>query len=1105
MSATEPLQSTTPQSTNTYKDATTDTDTKASVRESLYNKTSQSISTDKDATTDTDTKAPVTESLHNTTSQSISTYKDATTDTGTKASVRESLFNKTSQSISTDKDATTDTDTKAPVTESLHNTTSQSISTYKDATTDTDTEAPTTESLHNKTSQSISTYKDATTDTDTEAPTTESLHNKTSQSISTYKDATTDTDTKAPTTESLHNTTSQSINTDKDGWLIPSIIEPWYFPTPTIEDLEADAYNIIHNCSTCEHKCGLRKPQRPSECYCDKACVQLGDCCLDYEESCLSGPNVTSKSYADILRSRKPRAAKCVEIRQEDGDKVTLMVVSSCGNEIMSTTDNATVNRCERPFLMNKNLTYVIPVMFRDVIYRNKYCAICNNPGENLTDMATAVDFPCSDYDYECEIKFNLSNFANLLQDNHRYTCRLVDECNAADVDPQFDFDYIRTTCQKYRAYIRFYPSYTYHSNPHCAICSGFDIGMFDTRCDSPYESQSLPPWFIEETFVRMTNFKLSNPETSNIVEPQNNTNNWCFGDRVFDHNNVVCPLTCPAGHVGLPDKRCARLNVTVPQMLSGKRNVRTYVVISTENKEFRHVDQEYIINDIGVDVVENSTRCKLCKAFKVWDNWDEVISNTSTCWFQETMSRNFGYVVDKVHRFIRKEEVKSRINIFVLNLGENDTSRSCLEGSPKIQSDLVFPSDETCLDKFGCTFQVDRTSRVYNITEVPVIMSWRNNRSANTGWAESSTALVCEPDIFSCDTVTFQAGEYIDMGESLVLYGGTSLEVVIRERNILRLDSNAIVLCASLLFNLNGIIGINHYDNNTKISVQVIVTLTGNFLSMACLAFTMITYCMFAEIRTRAGKCVMNLCGALFFAQLSFQVSDAFLPYSEACTAVAVFQHYMWLVVFLWMNVLAFDISCTFADLKPSSSVPNTSRLRAFALYAWGLPAVFVVVCLVFDLCTNLPFSYGSKNMCWIVNGRAVLYIFGSPVAAVITANAVLFVRTVVALRRTMSTASRARPPKQQRSTFVIYLRLTSLMGFMWLFGFLANVDVLSFLYYPFILCNTLQGVFICVSFTLTPTVRRLWRDLRSRNRNRKEISTSSTATPSEICEVRL
>ena len=582
-------------------------------------------------------------------------------------------------------------------------------------------------------------------------------------------------------------------------------------------------------------------------------------------------------------------------------------------------------------------------------------------------------------------------------------------------------------------------------------------------------------------------------PEAADIAEPHINASNWCVGDRMFDHNNMVCPLTCPAGHVSLRDKHCARLNVTVPQILSRKRDVRIYVVISTENMKFRHVDQKQILEYIRVDFVENSTRCNACKAFKVWNNWDEVISNTSTCWFQETLSRNFGCVVNEVDRFIRYWEVDSRINIFVLNHDTNDISGSCSNGSPKIQRDLVFPSDGTCLDKLDCTFQVESTAFRYNVNEVPVVMSWRNTYSADIGWSETSTAMVCEPDVFSCDTVTFQADEYINEGESLVLNGGTSHEVKILERNVLRLDSNAIVLCASLLFNLSTIISINLDDNEPHIPVQVILTLIGNCLSMACLAFTMTTYFMFEEIRSLAGKCVMNLCGALFFAQLSFQVSDAFLSYSEACTAVAVFQHYIWLVVFLWMNVLAFDISCTFADLKPSSNVPNASRLLAFALYAWGLPAVFVAVCLVLDLYTKLPFSYGSENMCWIVDGRAVLYVFGSPIAAVITANAVLFVRTVVALRRAMSTASRARPPKQQRSTFVIYLRLTSLMGFMWLFGFLANVDGLGFLYYPFILCNTFQGVFICVSFTLTPTVRRLWRDWRNTNRcrNTSEIST--------------
>ena len=310
------------------------------------------------------------------------------------------------------------------------------------------------------------------------------------------------------------------------------------------------------------------------------------------------------------------------------------------------------------------------------------------------------------------------------------------------------------------------------------------------------------------------------------------------------------------------------------------------------------------------------------------------------------------------------------------------------------------------------------------------------------------------------------------------MVYNGTSQGVHIRERNVLRLELNAIVLCVSMLPNMTGIFHNNHDSQTTDSTVQNILSLIGNTLSMACIVGTMTTYCMFKEMRTRAGKCIMNLCGALFFAQLSFQMSRTFMSYREVCVAVAVVQHYTWLVAFLWIYVLAYDTSCTFADLKQSNSVRDTYRLRCFAVYAWGLLAVFVAVCLGIDFGTKLPFSYGNKMICWISGHRAIDYYFVTPLAAVITANVVLFVRTFVALRRAMSTASRARPQKQQRRMFVIYIRMTSLMGFTWLFGYLAMIDVLRFLLYPFIVCNTCQGVFICVSFMLTPTVRKLLRD---------------------------
>ena len=79
--------------------------------------------------------------------------------------------------------------------------------------------------------------------------------------------------------------------------------------------------------------------------------------------------------------------------------------------------------------------------------------------------------------------------------------------------------------------------------------------------------------------------------------------------------------------------------------------------------------------------------------------------------------------------------------------------------------------------------------------------------------------------------------------------------------------------------------------------------------------------------------------------------------------------------------------------------------------------------------------------------------------------------------------------------------------LGFTWLFGYLAMVDILHFLWYPFILCNTCQGVFICVSFSLTPTVRGLWRDWYNakHSNNTPDLSNPPTASPPENNNTRL
>ena len=879
------------------------------------------------------------------------------------------------------------------------------------------------------------------------------------------------------TEDDVHYTTERGDST-VDNATTSSV--PVIHKAPLLEEYEGVAYDKMCDTS-CEQKCGRRGKQGDSQCYCDWACLRLGDCCLDYEASCVSGPQVTRDNYADILRNRPSRVAECVDgllLTHIDGTVMVLLfpfptlVVSSCGD--LTTANTSTIDLCERPAQANRILDTDIPVLFRDVIYRNKYCAVCNNPGGHFTDISAAgVMFNCANtatdasdhwqrYDIniiydeaisKCTMQFNLSDFDSVF----RYRCRAEDTTpSVCEADSQFDPEYLLSICHKYRAHI-YRDTFTY-SNPHCAMCSDL-----------------ITPYSMECTIPDMSDFGDCYNFGNNIYFCIENN---CPIGKVFDHVTASCvSLPCPEDHVRLRDNSCAKLNVTVPHMFSAERDIRLYVVISTEI-ELGSYDQGLSINDIRVDVISNSIKRSICSAFKVGvlNNWDKVISKTSTCWFQEAVSRNFGDVFNQIVFYVTTIDATVKHRIILFNRNANETPVTCLNGSQKIRRDVYFLDNG--VDAIPTKFVVVNTSQVYDVSDVPVIVSWSVDVSDSTRWMTSFVAFVCEPDILSCETVTFQKDDYLDNGGSLVLFKGTPEEVEIPEKTVFRLESKAIVLCASQLRNVTVIRPADRDRNTDDTTVKEMLSLIGNILSMICLAFTMAIYCVFKEIRTQAGLCIMNLCGALFFAQMCFLVNNnsMFLTHREVCVTAAVFQHYIWLVAFLWMNVLAFDVSCTLTRMKPSGGARKTSRVCAFAVYAWGLPAVFVAVCLVIDFCTELPFTYGSKTTCWIAGPRAIVYYFAIPLAAVLAANLVLFVRTVVALRRTTAIGNGDRQPRQQHTNVFVCILLTSLMGFTWLFGTLANIDIHSVLWYPFFVCNSCQGVVIFVSFTLPATVRRLW-----------------------------
>lgn len=94
------------------------------------------------------------------------------------------------------------------------------------------------------------------------------------------------------------------------------------------------------------------------------------------------------------------------------------------------------------------------------------------------------------------------------------------------------------------------------------------------------------------------------------------------------------------------------------------------------------------------------------------------------------------------------------------------------------------------------------------------------------------------------------------------------------------------------------------------------IVNYVGFSMSITALLFLLLTYFLFAELRTYPGKTVMHLSCALIAMQLTYLVSNEVVSLVRRAVLGVLF-HYFILAVFLWTSVIAHDTQKTFTALR--------------------------------------------------------------------------------------------------------------------------------------------------------------------------------------------
>ena len=359
----------------------------------------------------------------------------------------------------------------------------------------------------------------------------------------------------------------------------------------------------------------------------------------------------------------------------------------------------------------------------------------------------------------------------------------------------------------------------------------------------------------------------------------------------------------------------------------------------------------------------------------------------------------------------------------------------------------------------------------------------------------------VCKKIIFSnCNEsrIMLKPEEYIKFSNLSIYLNRTNKTYDFGEYDI---ENGSIVACIFLPHTL-------FWKTNINQLILDYLTLVAFIISIINLSCVILTYVIFSELRNLPGKNILNLSTSLILAQILWLAAVGH-PYTPtSCKVIAIVEHYLFLVSFFAMVIIAFHSRSVFASKQVSREVSRLKAAKMFLKYSaivWGIPAIFALTCGLIDN-QGVYAIYVDKQMqvCWFNNAKAQLYFFVLPVSFSLTFNIVFFVFTLIHISRQraetsiLATSNSALQPRKRM--IWVYVKLSTLMGFSWLFGCLDilihSTPVFSYL---FVIFASLQGLYIAVAFVFNKRVFKLYRQIvrKKRTRRRKTNDNCNSTLP--------
>ena len=709
--------------------------------------------------------------------------------------------------------------------------------------------------------------------------------------------------------------------------------------------------------------------------------------------------------------------------------------------------------------LTSNDILSNIPISTAKTIYKNMYCALCHgldlvkdeyapwnveylcdeNPGINETEI-----IPDSNITelYRCKYVHTVPSSDLVLKD---FKCRrYVETC-----PPTYDRDSkIAIACRRYMSNI--YLRTSRFKNYHCADCHGLD--QTKLRCGGRFVI-TQPKIFDSE------GFKVSFPDFSKLVAflkaPTNRLNLKPFV-------TVDCDAVASTKH-----DMCHKEenDVTIlPQLLKGNESffditLETHFESHSSVGDFQNRVVGGMNARFSVDIRRKActrvrhTRCLTSNTFNKSHLKHLCFSLKATGEENIGLESVIGTLTNAIKTFCLNSNCTNMFKFRIYNYMQSHISNRCDIGS---QITVNVSEGIGSVLQNGQINSVT-SDQVYSLANIPVIYEGGvENIEKDTVEHGNIWATLCQYILGNCTKYVIPESQYKVSDNGSVEIPQYNL-IVPRER--FDYVNNGIAICSSEIQHLKSTA---HYKAPIK-NIMSSICLSISLLSLLC---TFSVYCMFPSLRTVAGNSLMSLVLALFFGQLVFELSVLPIGYEIPCLIAAVIQHYCYLVTFSWMSILAYDIYSTFtSSTMPAAGNRKTKTFRRYSLFAWFVPLLVILICLLLQFFYDDELGYGAQYFCWLKGPESILYFFAIPLCVSMVLNISFFVRTAIAIHNTATDIQSAR---KTDSSFelVVMMKMASLMGFTWIFSLLSGWLMIEVFDYLFILFNGLQGFYIFLAF---------------------------------------